>query len=187
VIPDHVIRDMIVGGHLGYTPFHEQYLNPASIDMTLYHVIRVPARNQYRQFRPIDTMEVRTDHTTEFTMDEDGEYTVEPHQFFLACTRESVRLPNDMISRVEGKSSIGRLGLAVHITAGFIDPGFEGQVTLEVANLSPWPITLHAGMRIAQMAFSQMSSPSENPYWSRGHYQGQRGPTESRYRIEPGA
>lgn len=184
MLADSEIATMISGKHIGYTPYEEKYLNPASIDMTLHETIRIPRGHHGSQyhFPEIDTKVVRQDHTMPWRMSPDG-YVIESGKFLLAATNECVSLPDDIVARVEGKSSIGRLGLAVHITAGFIDPGFEGQITLEVANLAPWPIRVYPDMRIAQIAFSRMSAPAENPYGVKGHYQGQEGPVESRYRF----
>lgn len=176
-----MIRDKIIG----YDPYDPTLLNPASIDMRLHHLIRRPMRTLYGTPIPpeIDTAEVPSEHTSVFNIASTGGYVIKPGEFILASTMERVTLPDDIVSRVEGKSSLGRIGLAVHITAGFIDPGFSGQVTLEIANLSPWNIVLHAQQRIAQMAFMVMDSPARAPYQSTGHYQDQVGPTESRYKI----
>ena len=188
MLADHEIQTMIDGKHIGYTPYDERFLNPASIDMTLHPLIRLPRHAHVSNYvyPTIDVAEVPEGHTEPFELGSlggDGGYRLDPRQFILACTNESVVIPSDLVARVEGKSSIGRLGLAVHITAGFIDPGFEGQITLEIANLGPWPIILRQDMRIAQIAFSRMSSPSAKPYGQTGHYMSQEGPTESRFRL----
>lgn len=184
MIPDHAIEAMILDGKIGYTPYAPALLNPASIDMTLHPQIRRPAKDRYGRYFRIDMAQVHPDHTEpREMMPYPSGYALEPGEFILACTNEKVHLPDDVLARVEGKSSIGRVGLAVHITAGFIDPGFKGSVTLEVANLSPWTIILYPDMRIAQIAFMAMDSPSRRPYQMTGHYQGQEGPTESRYHL----
>lgn len=179
MLSDREIRTLIQGKEIGYTPFDEKFVNPASVDMTLSPMVRLP--NYLTDW--IDVADVQPDHTELHEMDAEGGLRLDPGDFILACTNESVELPDDIVARVEGKSSIGRLGLAVHITAGFIDPGFAGQITLEVANLAPWAITLRPNMRIAQIAFQRMSEPAHDPYGGVGHYQGQNGPTESRYRL----
>lgn len=179
MLVDHEIEAMIRDGVIGYAPYNPDYLNPASVDMTLHPMIRVPA---LPKGSVLDMREVQADHTASYEIPEGG-YVIRPGEFLLASTVEWVKLPDDMVSRVEGKSSIGRVGLAVHITAGFIDPGFEGQVTLEIANLSPWAIKVYPHMRIAQMAFTPTESAALKPYSATGHYTKQTGPTESRYRI----
>jgi dCTP deaminase len=182
IYTDNDICKAIETGKIGYSPFRYPLVNPASIDMTLHPVLRVPNP----LYEVLDMREVEPDHTdvVDLSEHEDDWYKLEPGDFILACTNEIVRLPNDIVARVEGKSSIGRVGLAVHITAGFIDPGFEGQVTLEIANLAPWSIMLRPGMRIAQIAFQQTTSAAKVPYGKVGHYQGQSGPTESRYKMD---
>jgi dCTP deaminase len=184
VLSDGEITTAIEGKWIGYSPYDEKYLNPASIDMTLNEIIREP--RHYRLsglvFPEIDMREVPENHTVPMKIMASG-HVIKPGEFLLACTNETVELPPDIVGRVEGKSSVGRVGLAVHITAGFIDPGFEGQITLEIGNLGPWPIRLHAGMRIAQIAFQRMTQPAIEPYGNKGHYQGQQGPVESRYKI----
>lgn len=182
MLSDAHVHRLITSGDIGYTPYSRDYLNPASIDMTLEPRIRVPKRGPESQFGVIDTRHVRPDHT-ELVEIPDGGYALYPGRFILACTYERVRIPDWMAARVEGKSSLGRIGLVVHITAGFIDPGFEGNITLEIANLSPWTILLHPGMRIAQLAFMRMEAPARKPYSRTGHYNGQDGPTESKFTI----
>lgn len=115
-----------------------------------------------------------------------GTYTLGPGQMALASTVEHVTLAADLAARVEGRSSMGRLGLAAHVTAGFIDPGFSGHITLELVNHAPRPLVLHAGMRVGQLCVFQLSSPARWPYGATAvgsHYQGQRGPTGSRAHI----
>ncbi len=186
ILTDHDIASRIESGAIGYEPFDYRFLNPASVDMTLHPTLRIPKCNldgASEDHEEIDMREVRPGHT-ELAEMHSGGYRLMPGRFLLACTNESVRLPDNIVARVEGKSSIGRVGLAVHITAGFIDPGFEGQITLEVANLSPWPIRLHEGMRIGQIAFQETLSRASKPYGKVGHYMNQQGPTESRYKME---
>lgn len=175
---DDDIHYAITTDWVGYTPYDRSFVNPASIDMRLGDLIRIPDP----LVTTLDVAEIQPDHTDQVQIDAEG-YVLDPGDFILATTVERVTLPADIVGRVEGKSSIGRLGLAVHITAGFIDPGFEGEITLEVANLAPWSITIRPGMRIAQMAFTRMNSTAKKPYGRVGHYQGQRGPVESRYKM----
>lgn len=165
-------------GEIGLEPFERAHLNPASVDCTLHPTVLLPSP----LYGELDVAAVPAGHTDPFVMDEDG-YVLDPGEFLLACTNEVLTLPADVVGRVEGKSSIGRLGLAVHITAGFIDPGFQGQITLEVVNMAPWSIRLRPHMRIGQLAFHQMQSSANRPYGETGHYHGQLGPTESRFTM----
>lgn len=184
MLSDHEIDTMVKAKHIGITPYRAEHLNPASVDLTLHPEVKVPTE----PFCPQDLLEVIPDGMRSLFMDEEwNSCSIKPGGFILACTNEVVTIPDDIVARVEGKSSLGRLGLAVHITAGFIDPGFSGQITLEVVNMGPWPIILRPGARIAQIAFTRMSSPAERPYGSAGvgHYQGQTGPQESRFRMPP--
>ena len=145
--------------------------------------------NLFRVFRnhTAAVLDVKQDLTglTELVEVPEGEaFMLHPGEFALGSTLERVAVPNDLVARVEGKSSLGRLGLVIHSTAGFIDAGFDGHVTLELANLANLPITLYPGMKIGQISFIKMTSPAENPYGSGAKgskYQGQRGPTPSRY------
>lgn len=159
--------------------FREDHLNPSSYDVTLAPEIRVPNSLVTR----LDCREIEPGYTDPATIDPDDGYVLDPGDFVLATTAEYFTLPTMLAARCEGKSSIGRIGLAVHVTAGFIDPGFSGNVTLEIANLSPFEIVLRSGMRIAQMAFEMMASAPARPYGMRGHYQGQQGPTESKFSM----
>jgi dCTP deaminase len=167
---------------LNIAPFEPDHLNPSSYDVTLAAEIRVPNPEVTR----LDCRAIEPGYTTLVTIDPDDGHVLAPGDFVLASSQEWFSIPPLLVARCEGKSSIGRIGLTVHVTAGFIDPGFSGQVTLEIANLSPWEIVLRPGMRIAQMAFEMMASAPVKPYgMGGGHYQGQRGVTESRYRMEP--
>lgn len=178
LLSDSDIIEYVKQNLIGYTPFDEEKVNPASVDMTLSSQYRRPRS----YVRYLDVRAIEPDHTEPFNSDV---MVLAPGDFILATTRERVTIPDDLVARVEGKSSLGRLGLAVHITAGYIDPGFDGQVTLEIANLAPWSIALREGMRIAQIAFQTMTHPSNKPYGSRGvgHYQGQQGAVESKYKM----
>lgn len=179
LLSDSDIRKFVSDHTIGYEPYNERYLQPSSIDMTLDSMIRVPKRG----LRAIDLKHVPAGHTSEDLIPEEG-YVLQPGTFLLASTREVLSLPSFIAARVEGKSSLGRLGMAIHITAGYIDPGFVGNVTLEIRNFAPWSLRIYEGMPIAQVAFMMMNGPVEHDYGATGHYQGQRGPTESRFRIE---
>lgn len=173
-------------------PFYEKHLNPASIDLTLSNFVRWPMAvdgvraTDRKERKPylIDVAHVPEGHTRLRQM-ADNAVILQQGDFILGSTIETVSIPKEMVARVEGKSSLGRIGLAVHITAGYIDPGFQGPITLEIVNFSPNDIKLRAGMRIAQLAVQLMDQVPDRPYGSDGvgHYQNQKGPTESRYRI----
>lgn len=175
MLTDVEIRKGIETGLIGISPYSEARLQPVSYDLTLHPEVRVPDPevlevNPYSGAWPYEYTRRRNANMT----------TLQSGDFILACTKEVIRLDPTVAARVEGKSSLGRLGIAVHITAGFIDPGFEGQITLEIKNMAPWAVPLRAGMRIAQIVFEQVNAP-ERDYSRTGHYQGQHGPTESRY------
>lgn len=179
LLADHQIHDRVHAGDLKISPFDPERVQPASVDLLLDHYLRVP-RDPGSE---MDVSLVHAGHTVLAEIGEDG-WLLQPGDFVLASTVERITLPDDLAARVEGKSSLGRLGLAVHVTAGFIDPGFAGQVTLEIANLSPWPIRLRRQMPVAQLCLIPMSAAPERPYGSAGnHYQNQLGPTESRYQM----
>ncbi|MGA5598374.1 dCTP deaminase [Streptomyces cellulosae] len=167
-------------GHLDISPYDPARLQPASVDLLLDQFVRildVPASGE------IDVADVPEGHTTLHEIGEDG-WLMQPGDFLLGSTVERVTLPGGLAARVEGKSSLGRLGLTVHVTAGFIDPGFTGQITLEIANLSGVPVRLRRLMPIAQLCLIPMRAVPTRPYGQAGnHYQDQYGPTESRYRM----
>jgi dCTP deaminase len=180
LLSDRDLHAAISGGRLGLTPYDPGMLQPASIDVRLDRHIRVFNGHSHTHINPAEEQP----DLTRLVRVPDGEpFVLHPGQFVLASTYERVSLPDDLAARLEGKSSLGRLGLVTHSTAGFIDPGFEGHVTLELSNLATLPIKLWPGMKIGQLAVFQMTSPAEHPYGSavRGsRYQGQRGPTASR-------
>jgi dCTP deaminase len=180
VLSDRDIMYAIKADQLTIEPYDPKALQPASYDLTLDREILVPNNNT----NWIDMANVQPNHMVAETVGPQG-FCLEQGDFILASTRETVKIGHDLLGRVEGKSSIGRLGLMVHITAGFIDPGFHGKITLEVVNLAPWDIVLYPGQRIGQIAFSRMSSRPLRPYGQAGnHYQGQTGPQESRFEMQ---
>src|SRR5688500_9044584 len=184
VLSDRDIRAAIASGRIGIDPFDPAGVQPASIDIRLDRYFRVfrSSRHAYIDLaRPLD------DITELVEVAEDEKFILHPGEFVLGSTRERIRLSNDVVSRVEGKSSLGRLGLLIHSTAGFIDPGWDGHITLELSNVNNIPITLYPGMRVGQLSFFPLSSPAERPYGSPelgSSYQGQTGPTPSRYRLD---
>lgn len=188
MLADFEISEALAKGYLNIEPWDGEQLQPVSYDLKLDSAIRV-APHDVGLIDP-KGLSLRSDavqpggheaYMIPKTFGEKG-YQLTPGQFILACTQETVTLSPNIAGRVEGKSSLGRLGVQVHITAGFIDPGFNGQITLEIHNVAPWAVMLYPGMPIAQIVFTPVSAP-ERDYTQTGHYCGQRGPTESRYRL----
>ncbi|GAA1744094.1 dCTP deaminase [Aeromicrobium alkaliterrae] len=161
-------------------PLDRDMIQPSSIDVRLDRFFRVFDNHKYPH---IDPAADQTDLTRAVEVASDETFVLHPGEFVLGSTYELVTLPDDVAARLEGKSSLGRLGLLTHSTAGFIDPGFSGHVTLELANVATLPIVLYPGMKIGQLCFFRLTSPADNPYGSEKYgsrYQGQRGPTASR-------
>jgi dCTP deaminase len=185
LLSDTDIRQFIKSGQIELDPYTPEMIQPASIDVRLDRYFRIFNNNQYTH---IDPKVEQPDLTREVVVENGDCFILHPGEFALATTFEVVKLSDAVAARFEGKSSLGRLALATHITAGFIDPGFHGQVTLELSNLNTLPIKLYPGMKIGQLAFFKMSSPVEHLYGSTqygSHYSGesagiQRGPTPSR-------
>ncbi|QIS23265.1 dCTP deaminase [Nocardia terpenica] len=180
LLSDRDIRAELASGRLGLEPFDEKMVQPSSIDVRLDRMFRVFNNTRYTHIDPAQ----RQDELTSLVEPAAGEpFVLHPGEFVLGSTLEVCTLPNDLAGRLEGKSSLGRLGLLTHSTAGFIDPGFSGHITLELSNVANLPITLWPGMKIGQLCVFRLSSPAENPYGSTAagsKYQGQRGPTPSR-------
>lgn len=180
LLSDTDIRKAVADGRLGLDPFEPSLVQPASVDVRLDRWFRVFNNSRYTHIDPSQ----RQDELTTLVEVEDGEpFVLHPREFVLASTLERVSLSPDISAQLNGKSSLGRLGLVVHSTAGFIDCGFSGAITLELANMANLPVTLWPGMRIGQLCVFQLSSPAERPYGSSGlgsHYQSQQGPTPSR-------
>ena len=178
---DRSIREQLAAGRIVIDPLDETCLQPSSIDVKVSNLFRV-FRNH-----TASVIDVKKDMTllTELVEIADGDaFMLHPGEFALGSTLERVGVPDDMVARVEGKSSLGRLGLLIHSTAGFIDAGFDGHITLELSNVANLPITLYPGMKIGQVSFMMMTTPADKPYGkgaSGSKYQGQRGPTPSRY------
>ena len=183
VLSDHTIRSEIDAGRIVVDPYDESLVQPSSIDVRVDRKFRVfhNSRHPYIDVRkPMDDL-------TELVRVESGEpFVLHPGEFVLGQTLERVKLPDDLVARLEGKSSLGRLGLVIHSTAGFVDPGFEGNLTLELSNLANLPITLYEGMPIGQISFMRMDRAVENAYGASAagsKYQGQAEPTASRYYL----
>ncbi|GAA4101559.1 dCTP deaminase [Nonomuraea soli] len=180
LLSDRDILAEIDAGRLTLDPFDEDMLQPSSIDVRLDRFFRVFENHRYPH---IDPATEQQDLTRLVEPEGDEPFILHPGEFVLASTFEVISLPDNLASRLEGKSSLGRLGLLTHSTAGFIDPGFSGHVTLELSNVATLPIKLHPGMKIGQLCVFRLSSPAEHPYGSERYgsrYQGQRGPTPSR-------
>ena len=179
VLADRDIRAELEAGHIRIDPYDPVDLQPSSVDLHLDASFRVFRNNRYAY---IDPRTPQPDLTELLSISGDEPFILHPGEFVLGQTREWVELPNDIVARLEGRSSLGRLGLVIHSTAGYVDPGFRGTVTLELSNVATLPIALYAGMRIGQISFMRMSSPVERPYGSKSlgsKYQGQRQPTAS--------
>jgi dCTP deaminase len=181
ILSDRTIREAIAAGRIVIDPFDEACLQPSSIDVKVSNLFRV-FRNHTTAV--IDVKKELTDLTELVEMPGDEPFVLHPGEFVLGSTLERVAIADDLVARVEGKSSLGRLGLLIHSTAGFIDAGFDGHITLELSNVANLPITIYPSMKIGQVSFMTMTTPADKPYGSgaRGSkYQGQRGPTPSRY------
>jgi dCTP deaminase len=181
ILSDRSLRRALEDGRLVVDPLDADAIQPSSIDLRLDRYFRVFHNARYPY---IDLKQPMEGLTELVEVKPDDAFILHPGEFVLASTLERVRIPPDLAARLEGKSSLGRLGLLTHSTAGFLDPGFEGHVTLELSNVANLPITLYPGMRIGQIAVFQLTTPAEQPYGTpgiRSKYQGQRGPTPSRY------
>ena len=187
VLSDGTIIRLVEEGRLRIDPWDPGLVQPASVDLRLgdsfrvFHNHRVPA---------IDLRHPPENLTEEVVVPEGDSFVIHPGEFCLGRTLEWVELPDDVVARIEGKSSLGRLGLIVHATAGFCDPGWKGTLTLELNNLTRIPIILHPGLEIAQLSFMMLDQPALRPYGSPdlgSHYQGQRAATASRYRSTTGS
>ncbi len=180
LLSDRDIRAELTSGRLSIDPFDDSLLQPSSVDVRLDNLFRVFNNTRYTHIDPAE----RQDDLTSLVEPKEGEpFVLHPGEFVLGATLERCSLPDDLAGRLEGKSSLGRLGLLTHSTAGFIDPGFSGHITLELSNVANLPITLWPGMKIGQLCLLRLTSPAEHPYGSDkagSKYQGQRGPTPSR-------
>jgi dCTP deaminase len=183
VLSDATIRALIEGGRIVIDPFDPGMIQPASVDIHLGNSFRVFHNHRIQS---IDLGNPPRDLTEHVEIDEDGQFVIHPGEFVLGRTLEYVEIPDELVCRIEGKSSIGRLGLVVHATAGFVDPGFKGTLTLEIANFNSVPIVLRPQLPICQLSFMTLDRPAERPYGHPdlgSHYHGQVEATESRYRA----
>jgi len=183
LLSDRDIRAELAAGRVVLEPFDESMVQPSSVDVRMDKFFRVFENHRYPHIDPAEEQS----ELTRLVEPEPGEpFILHPGEFVLASTYEVVTLPDDVAGRLEGKSSLGRLGLLTHSTAGFIDPGFSGHVTLELSNVATLPIKLWPGMKIGQLCLFRLSSPAEHPYGSAQYgsrYQGQRGPTQSKSHL----
>ncbi len=180
LLSDRDIRAEITAGRVAVEPFAESMVQPSSVDVRLDRFFRVFENHKYSV---IDPSIEQSELTREVVVEPNEHFILHPGEFVLASTFEIITLPDDIAGRLEGKSSLGRLGLLTHSTAGFIDPGFSGHITLELSNVANLPVKLFPGMKIGQLCLIKLSSPAEHPYGSAvyaSRYQGQRGPTASR-------
>jgi dCTP deaminase len=181
VLSDRSIREALDAGRIVIDPLGEGCIQPSSVDLHVDRYFRI-FRNHTS--RVIDVREDQEDLTELVDIGNEDPLILHPGEFLLGSTSERVALPDDLVARLEGKSSLGRLGLLIHSTAGFVDAGWDGHLTLELSNVANLPITIYPGMKIGQISFLEMTTPADQPYGSdklKSKYQGQWGPTPSRY------
>ena len=190
ILSDRDIKAQINAGHIVITsPLddHEKNIHASSMDLRLGKFFKLYKHSKFPVLDPVK-MQSFKGLTKLVEITEPGEpFIVQPGEFMLGVTLEKIKLPDDMVARVEGRSSLGRLGIIIHSTAGFVDAGFEGTITLEITNINRMPVALYPGMRVCQLAFETMSSPAEVPYYKKksSKYQGQEHPQESRLSEDP--
>ena len=176
VLSDRTIREQLAAGRLVIDPFDDALVQPSSVDVRVAGEFRVFHNNRQPY---IDVRRPSEDLTDLVDITGDEPFILHPGEFVLGSTVERVVIPDDLVARLEGKSSLGRLGLLIHSTAGYIDPGWDGHITLELSNVARLPITIYKDMKIGQLSFLQLTTPVDTPY--QGKYQGQQGPTASRF------
>ena len=185
VLSDGTIRRLVEEGRLKIEPWDPRMIQPASVDLKLGPSFRVFHNHR---IQTIDLADPPQNLTEQVTLENGDTFVIHPNEFVLGRTEEWVELPDDIVARIEGKSSLGRLGLIVHATAGFVDPGFRGTLTLEITNFNSVPIVLRTGLPIAQLSLMALDAPAERPYGHEdlgSHYHGQVEATESRYEGGP--
>jgi dCTP deaminase len=189
ILSDRDIRTALSSGRVkidSARPDLQSHIHASSMDLHLGQSFKLYEHSRFAILDPRDPATFQ-DRMRLITLQEGESFIVQPGEFVLGVTQEIITVPDDLVVRVEGRSSLGRLGIIVHSTAGFVDPGFSGTITLEISNLNRMPVALYPGMRICQIAFEQMSSPAETPYNMKPHskYQGQMLPEESRLSADP--
>ena len=181
ILSDKTIREELAAGRIVIDPLRDDCVQPSSVDLHVDNFFRVFLNHTQRV---IDVKDDQENLTELVEVPEEDSFVLHPGEFVLGSTLERVKLPDDLVARLEGKSSLGRLGLLIHSTAGFVDAGWDGHLTLELSNVANLPITIYPGMKIGQISFLRMTTPADVPYGSKSvgsKYQGQRGPTPSRY------
>ena len=181
ILSDRSILEAINDGRIIIEPFDKECLQPSSVDLHLDHRFLVFKNHTLGH---IDVRKDLSNLTQEVSSSDDDPFMLHPGEFVLGSTSERVAVPEDLVARLEGKSSLGLLGILIHSTAGYVDAGWDGQLTLELSNVSNLPITLYPGMKIGQISFVQMTTPAERPYGASelgSKYKGQEGPKASRY------
>ena len=181
VLSDRTIRRLLEEGQIRIDPYDESLVQPSSVDVRVDRYFRVFHNARYPY---IDVKQPQDELTELVEIGDEQPFILHPGEFVLGSTLERLQLPDDLVARLEGKTSLGRLGLLIHSTAGFVDPGWDGHVTLELSNVANLPITIYYGMKIGQLSFVQLTEPAERPYGADAlgsKYQGQQGPTPSRY------
>ncbi len=181
ILSDRTIKQEVADGRIIIEPYDEAAIQPSSVDLRLDHRFIVFRNHTMGHIDLKANLESLTDMVE---ASDDDPFILHPSEFVLGSTAERVAIPADLVGRIEGKSSLGRLGLLIHTTAGFVDAGWDGQLTLEFSNVSSLPITLYPGMKIGQISFIRMTTEADNPYGTGSlgsKYQGQRGPRPSRY------
>ena len=184
LLSDRSIKEAIKAGRIAIKPYFEDCVQPSSIDIHLDSKFLLFNRAKHGV---IDVRQKQDGLMTPVEISADEPFILHPGEFVLGSTLEWIKMPNDIAARIEGKSSLGRLGLLIHSTAGYVDPGWEGNLTLELSNVSPLPIMLYYKMKIGQISFTQMTTPVDRPYGSKGlgsHYQGQKVPVPSKFYEE---
>lgn len=185
VLSDRSIKEELAKGRIVIRPLDESCIQPASVDVHLDRLLRV--FNPWKQPYYIDLSQPLDGLTQVVEIPEGGNFALAPGHFVLGSTVEYVEVPDTMMARLEGKSSLGRIGLLIHATAGYVDPGWKGKLTLELSNVSAIPILLYAGMKVSQISFHLLTTPADRPYGSPGlnsKYQGQTGPTPTKFYRE---
>ncbi len=184
IFSDRTIKAAIAEGRIEIDPFEPTFVQPSSVDLRVDSAFRVFENHRYPHIDPRSPQE---DLTKMIEVTAGEPFVLHPGEFVLGATLERVRLGDDIVARLEGKSSLGRLGLLIHSTAGFVDPGFDGYLTLELSNVATLPIAIYPGMKIGQISFYQMTTSADHPYGTSeagSKYQGQRGPTPSRSHVD---
>ena len=187
ILSDKTIKEYLEEGKIVIDPLKdEQQIQPSSVDMRLGDEIKVFKVNRKPYIDPKDEEDI-AEYMESSTVPEGEAFIIHPNEFALATTQEYVKVPDDLVARVEGRSSMGRLGVTMHVTAGYVDPGFEGRITLEISNIGAMPVALYPGQRVCQLVFETMTTPAELPY---GHpkrnskYMKQLKPESSRVKLD---